>query len=198
MKTSITAHQMGHYATFGWIELEGFLSKQECEAISLAILETVAKRLSSTKDKLPRVTSDRLYLAGRDLWRDDPYLKQFFQSKNLLSTASQLTNKQHLVLASDQWIPAGHTLSPLNMSTHLSFQQLICGCLLSLEDGNARFMHPDRLPLYPHSQILIAYGTSTSVYVHNLLDPSNHLLKQFGYNFGDRLKSPSSGHPKKP
>lgn len=189
-QTHVTTQQAGHFATFGWIEFEGFLPQNECEALSTALLERVAKRLSSTREKLSRITVDRLYAAGRDLWRDIPRLKQLFCSQHFISTASQLTNKQSLILASDQWIPAGHALSPLNMSKHLSFQQLVCGCLLSLENGSARFMHPDRLPLFPHAQILIAYGTLSSVYVHNPLDPCNALLKEFGYNFGDRLKHP--------
>jgi len=37
------------------------------------------------------------------------------------------------------------------------------------------------------SELLIAYGTLNTVYVQNSNDPSNAYLKQFGYNFGDRI-----------
>jgi hypothetical protein len=97
-----------------------------------------------------------------------------------------------MLLACDQWVPPKWTLEPLQLSKQLSFQNLIGGCLLILEGplaGNARFFDPERLPLVAESQIIIAYASINSVYIHNPQDPCNCDLKRYGYSFGDRLNT---------
>lgn len=200
MHTIVTTQQINHFAQFGWIEFEGFLSPENCAEFSHQIEQVLAKRLNAPSDRLSRFSNDRLYAVGRDCWRDSSLLKQLLCSQRLAHTASQLSNKPSLQLACDQWIPMGHSFAPLNMSAHLSFQNLSCGCLLHLTGphaGQARFFQPHRLPLFADSQLLIAYGQLNTIYVHNPLDPSNTLLKQFGYEFGDRL-NPQQHPPCKP
>ncbi|MBF8263620.1 MAG: hypothetical protein HW387_1285 [Parachlamydiales bacterium] len=190
MKTTVTTQQIGHFYQFGWIEFEGFLSVEECAAIQSAIWDTAQNRLG--KDKLSRFGHERLYLAGRDCWRDSPFLRQHYLSQRFASTAASLSNKQHLLLACDQWIPEGKTLEPLRLNEHVSFQNLACGCLIFFEkeqQGKARFFLPERLPILTGSQLIIAYGSITSVFIHNPQDPNNGYLKQFGYSFGDRIRA---------
>ncbi len=192
MQTMVTSQQVNHFAQFGWIEFEKFLSADECTSIRSAILETVAKRLQTEVKKLSRCPEKQLYLSARDCWRDSSLLKQFFCSKRCSSTVASLTNKHSMLLACDQWIPPGIILEPLHLNNHLSYQNLICGCLLILTGelaGSARFFHPDRMPLVAESQIVIAYGSINTVYIHNPTDPSNSELKRFGYSFGDRLNT---------
>ncbi len=192
MQTMVTSQQVNHFAQFGWIEFDKFLSTDECADIRSAVLETVAKRLSVDVSKLSRYPEKQLYLTARDCWRSAPVLKQFFCGKRCSSTAGNLTNKRSMLLACDQWIPPGIVLEPLHLNDHLSYQNLVCGCLLLLEGemaGNARFFHPSRFPLVKESQIVIAYGDINCVYTHNPLDPGNSDSKRFGYSFGDRLNS---------
>lgn len=188
----VTSQQINHFAQFGWIEFDKFLSSDECMAMRSAILETVAQRLHTDVKKLSRYPEKQLYLNGRDCWRSAPFLKHFFCSKRCSSIAGNLTNKHSMLLACDQWIPPEIVLEPLHLNDHLSYQNLICGCLLLLEGelaGNARFFHPDRFPLVKESQIVIAYGDLHCVYTRNPLDPGNSDPKRFGYSFGDRLNS---------
>ena len=187
MKINVTTQQIRHFSEFGWIELEGFLTNDECKELLSAIQKTLLLRLHS--DKLTRFDSERIYGVGRDCWRDTPLLKRHFLSQRFANTASNLTNKKPLLLACDQWIPAGKTLMPLHLIDHLSFQNLVCGCLLLLENGNVRFFQPERLPLFNAPQILIAYGCLNTVYIHNPGDPLNAYLKSFGYSFNDRLNA---------
>jgi hypothetical protein len=192
MQTIVTSQQTNHFAQFGWIEFEKFLSADECAAIRSAISETVAQRLHIEVKKLSRCPEKQLYQTARDCWRSAPQLKHLFCSKRLVSTAASLTNKQSMLLACDQWIPPGITLDPLHLNDHLSYQNLICGALLILEGdlaGHARFFHPDRLPITAASQIIIAYGSIQTVYIHNPMDPCNSDLKRLGYSFGDRLNT---------
>jgi hypothetical protein len=185
--TTVTAQQIRHFAEFGWIEFEHFLRDKECAEIGSAIEQTLARRLHS--DKLTRFNADRVYAAGRDCWREEPLLKHYFLSQRFAATAATLANKKPLLLACDQWIPFGKILLPQRMNEQLSFQNLVCGILLSLEEGRARFLKPERLPLFTTAQHLIAYGSTNTVYIHNPADPSNALLKDFGYSFNDRLKT---------
>ena len=147
--------------------------------------------------KIFRYSQQKLYLHARDCWRNAPLLKHFFCSKRFTSTVGSLINNHSLFLACDQWIPPQTTLEPLNLNHHLSFQNLVCGCLLILEGsqaGSVRFFQPDRLPLTTaESQMIIAYGHINSVYIYNPADPCNCNLKNYGYSFGDRLREDT--HP---
>lgn len=189
MQTLVTNQQISHFAQFGWIEFEGFLTLDECAFIRSAAMDVVAKRLKTDLKKLSR---HDLYPHGRDLWRDHPALKKFICKERFTSTISSLTNKSILQLACDQWIPSNKILEPLHLTDHFSFQNLISGALLILDGplaGNARFFSPERLPMVSDTQMLIAYGCPQSVYVHNPLDPCNCLMKQYGYSFGDHLSA---------
>ena len=187
MKTTITTKQIGHFAEFGWIEFEHFLSTDECTKVRTAIQGTIEHRLHSTK--LNRFGIDRLYQSGRDCWRDAPLLQQYFLSQRFASTAASLTNKKPLLLACDQWIPPGKTFDPLHLTDHFSFQNLVCGCTIELHEGHARFFLPERLMLFTPAQIIIAYGGTSTIYIFNPADPCNGHLKHLGYSFNDRLNS---------
>lgn len=184
----VTAQQIRHFSQFGWIEYEEFLSPEECKKIYEHLQSTAFKRLQIRS--LAQASTDRLYSAMRDCWRDQPWLKKLFLNQNFLSIAENLTGKKNLILACDQWVPEGKTFSPLILSSHLSFQNLACAAFLALEGeqiGKVRWLVPERMPLFGTSELLIAYGTLNTVYVQNSNDPSNAYLKQFGYNFGDRI-----------
>jgi hypothetical protein len=198
MQTIVTSQQINHFAQFGWIEFEKFFSEEECAALHSAILGAVAQRLGTDVKKLSRCSDQQLYLNARDCWRNAPLLKQFFCNKRCTFIAGSLTNKQAMLLACDQWIPPKTSLEPLRLNAHMSCQNIACGCLLSLDGaqaGNARFFHPDRLPLFrlrdieTESQIAVVYANLNSVYIHNPMDPCNSDLKRYGYSFNDRLKS---------
>jgi hypothetical protein len=187
MNHSITVQQIRHFAQFGWIEFEPLFSSEECKELLDLLQDTVRFRLKEDPNSL---SWKELYQSSRDCWRDQDRLKKIYLHRRLRSPAEQLTEKSRLLLICDQWIPSGASLDPLNLSAHLSYQNLACGCLIALEGaevGQVRFISPERLPLFSTSQLLIAYGTIQTVYVHNPKDPSNSSLKQLGYNFGDRL-----------
>jgi hypothetical protein len=190
MQTMITVQQIRHFAQFGWIEFEHMLTQEECAQVLKIAQEVLAKRLHVATSSIPQCENNALYQNGRDLWRDSTVLKKLFCSQKFSASVSSLTNKQQLLIACDQWIPSGTTFTPLNLEAHLSFQNLVCACLISLEGadlGNVRFLHAERLPLFSNSQLLIAFGTLQTVYVHNALDPCNAALKRLGLEFGDRL-----------
>lgn len=69
--------------------------------------------------------------------------------------------------------------------------------LFSKTPGNAVFFSPSwPLPLsqihqmHGFNYLLIVYVKSNAVYIAQQGDPHLHLMKELGYNFGDRLKEP--------
>jgi hypothetical protein len=188
MNLEVTVQQIRHFTQFGWIEFEAFLSTEECLLLLSLAQDVVSRRLGVN---IKTASWQRCYASGRDCWRDRSELRKFFHNPRFRIPAEELTGEKSSVLfVCDQWIPAHTSLQPLNLSAHLSLQGLVCGCLCALEgeeQGRVRFFHPERLPLFQTSQFLIAYGTVRTVYIYNPHDPSTAYLKQFGYNFGDRL-----------
>ncbi len=189
----ITSQQIRRYIQFGWIEFDQFLSEEEVTQVFNEAKNTLLKRLQPSKSSLSTYSADALYEKGRDLWRDSALLKNLYCSPRFGETASSLSNKTQIFLTCDQWIPEGKRFSPLQLEAHLSFQNLACGCLLSLEGetrGNVRFLQSERLVPFDKSQLLITFGTLQTVYVYNEHDPHNHALKHLGYSFGDCLSAP--------
>jgi hypothetical protein len=99
----------------------------------------------------------------------------------------------------------------MKLSDITSLQGTICGLMLCLQGsgvqpcevptafsttaGNGIFLSPDFVidfqELYERQgylYILIVYCQSSTVYIHQSLDPHAHALKALGYTYGDKLK----------
>lgn len=151
---------------------------------------------------------------ARDLWRQSEELKQFILRK-LGPIALVLTGKKKLRLGLDQWISQENrpkkisTLKEMFCLQGLALAALIAQSpllpsrrsplgILPLPScpENVLFFRPDLILDWPHvtsDVFLILFTFPNAVYVHNTKDPATHFLKQFGYNFGDCLKSET--HP---
>jgi hypothetical protein len=196
MRIALTLRQIRHFYEIGSIEFAEFLTLEECTKIKVSLENLVAKRLSIASGMVNLYPKEQIYGKARDCWRDDNELKQYLRSPKFASTAAMLCNKKFLQIGCDQLLPPNYLLEPENLDMHLSFQNLACGCLIALDGdqiGTARFFQTHLLPCFPNTQLLIAYGSFNTVYVHNPVDPLNGYLQKFGYSFGDRLYS--THHP---
>lgn len=150
----------------------------------------------------------------RDQWRHDPKLQDFLVRK-LGPIALVLTGKKKLSLACDQFIseenrPAkagtlkemfciqGFALGiVIAENPLLPVRRSSLGILpLPSKPENILFFRPDLILDWPHvsSDLYLAlYAFPNAVYIHNPKDPATHFLKQFGYNFGDVLRTET--HP---
>ena len=208
MRTFLTAQQIAFFAQNGYIELEGILPVQN-QVFSLArsVLETRAGCA------LSRVPSPRLYLLGRDLWREQADL-QTILLKQLSKVALSLTGKP-LRLACDQWIPSEYVLAPLcSLKEIFSIQGLALAAILCPKEiipsaktslgllplpknpNGILFFKPELLIDWPGLAKIasaelycVVYPRSTAVYIHNSNDPTGNALKQMGYHFGDPLQN---------
>jgi len=183
MKTTISAQQSAFYTKNGFIEFE--------------IPHTVPP-----------------FSPGRDSWRQNEELKQFILRK-LGPIALVLTGKKRIRLGLDQWISKENRpqkaalLKDLFCIQGFSLAAVIAqnpvipakrsplGVLpLPSNTESVLFFKPNLILDWPHVSsdlLLILFTLPEAVFVHNSKDPSTNYLKQFGYNFGDCLKSES--HP---
>lgn len=195
-----------------YIEFEDLIL--DCDVIQEHIDQVLAAR---TKKIIDTRTPKELFIAGRDIFRDDPLIRKITQDRILAQTASILFDISPVRIAYDQALrtttltgsPFTH---PFSLAQASCFQSLFCGAIIRLlpephppaflpqKPGSVVFFRPDfPLPWTSAFQtpcqsfLLIAYAPKRCQYVLNHDDPLTHSLKNLGYGFGDILKDET--HP---
>jgi hypothetical protein len=214
MNPLISSQQVYFFNNHGYLELEEIFSSAECDELQTHIDAALFSRI---KRSLSRIPGEELYMNGRDLWRSKEALKTLLLSKRMTAVALGLTNKSSLHLACDQWLPPLTWLESEKTKDLFSIQGLACVYFIRLsapiepetlnatfgfepgliplpaKRGNLLAVNPNlllnlpKLSLHAAGLYAVAYAFPNAVYFHNSKDPCNHLLKAFGYNFGDRL-----------
>ncbi|MEK7339919.1 MAG: hypothetical protein AABZ92_04305 [Verrucomicrobiota bacterium] len=184
-----------------FIEIEGLLPLEKITQIEKLSDLTLAKR------------SENSFLQGYDLWRDNKELKEILHKRSLIKIIAELFNTFPLRIAFDQYIKAtspspiqttwaleelscikplaGSMLIPLSFSkplkSHFPFPQKI---------GNVLFLAPDYpipWPLLFGSEglklLIVNFAPEKAIYQQETRDPHQHVLKKWGYAFGDSLNN---------
>ncbi|HEX2582887.1 MAG TPA: hypothetical protein VHL30_02090 [Chlamydiales bacterium] len=200
MALLLSAQQSSFYTKNRYLELEELLSPAECDAFLAMMQEN----------------------PGRDVWRQNPSLKEFLLSRRMAKLALHLTGKTVLQLACDQWFSPAffHAEKRMKCKDFFSIQGIACVILLQLQpgklqkpanspslglfpfpqgQGNALIVHSDLLLSWPalSSEIGLyaaAYSLTPAIYIQNSNDPAGAFLKQFGYGYGDPLRHET--HPR--
>jgi hypothetical protein len=211
MKFALASEHRDFFAKNSFVEFEGLLSLEEVENLKTHIDAVLAKRLKTTD--LERKSAQELFLAGRDLWREDPVIKKQVTSPRLAEITSSLFKKRPLRLGYDQSWRTGAVTGPPFLE-NFTLQQISClqtitgGVLLQLSSspqtsfplshkpGSAVFLGPkfilDFSTLFqtPHLHLLlIVYCGENTFYSCEKKDPNTHALKKLGYVFGDLLRN---------
>lgn len=90
----------------GKIEFEGIFTLEQLAVVNKAIDQALAARCLVTEDKLLKCSSEQLFTAGRDLWRDQEELRKFITHGRLTETVVELVEQRPLRIAYDQLLPA--------------------------------------------------------------------------------------------
>ncbi len=202
MKITVDLAHQSFFQTNGYIQFEELFTPEETQAINLEINLTLAK-------KTPFKTPQELFLKGRDLWRGSDRLYKILNHRKMAGIASELLDYKPLRLGYDQYLlpplpyPAKNSLEQISC-----IQGIMCGVLICLVDaetvipneffptkgGDATFFHSNySLPwdqmdaLKDQAFLLIAYTHERALYIYQDKDAHINYLKEFGYNFGDRL-----------
>lgn len=163
MKTALSAQQLMYYRRQGYIRFENF-------PLDFQPIKDAAQKIQ------------------RDLFRNDPSIKKFIL-QNLAPIALELTKKNALHLACDQWID-----SPLSgpMKSLFCFQNLACifvfspseeGCILEVFEPSSL---SSRIPAEAY---IVVFAQENGVLVENPKDPYTLQTRKLGYVYGDRLRN---------
>ncbi len=193
----------------GYIELESLLSSEEISTLASHADKLVEKRLS---DQIAYKSPEELFRVGRDLWREDDFLRKKILSHPLAEIGAELFKKKKIMIGFDQLLRTGSkpgfsNLVPSSLNDISSIFPLSGALLIHLsgtripseiipsQPENVIFFSSDAIipweiffQLPNQSYLLIAYAHPESVYVLQKKDLHTHALKKRGYVFGDRLR----------
>jgi hypothetical protein len=210
MKHLIEYAQIEFFKSNKYLELEGILSSDKFNELT----STIETHHSSLQKKV--LDKSQLFLQMHDLFQKLPLLKRFLTSHAIATILSQLTNEKYFRLNFDQFLyypMAKNYPTVLKIDSDLSFQGMMMGMMIQIEGnpleiadhfpkkiGNIVFFDPSislhlESFLEPTSTeiLLVGYGVKDSRYRFKETDPHTHLLKNFGYGFGDPLSN--AHHP---
>lgn len=158
MRYTIDKQQREFFQKNGTIEFEGVFTLDQISALNKAIDQTLAVRCQVPLEKVPKCTPEQMFLAGRDLWRDNIDLRKFDTHERLTEIVSELVEQHPFRLGYDQLFP-NHTVSKLkpklqwtqetnsqynrflNQSASIDevscFDGILCGVLLPLTESPA-------------------------------------------------------------
>lgn len=213
MRYSISNEQRAYFERETFIELEGLLTDKQLIAINTGIKDALTKKLKAGEN-----TPNDLFMAGRDLWRENESVQKIVLSSQFGTLAGQLLDQKSLRIGCDQLFPpptkSNSTYDILVQRRHLldelfSFQGIACGLMLALEDqpgttfgilpskaGNGVYFLPNcpiDLALLSRPCLMIIYLQPSSAYYFKAADPLSHAMKKLGYSTGSQLQDKT--HP---
>jgi hypothetical protein len=155
MKYAVDSEHRDFFQKHRFLELEELLTPKQLEEANAAIEAALKVRLSV--NQLDQQSAENLFMAGRDLWRQDQQLRKLICQRGLAEIASELISVKPIALAFDQLIvsPDLHPLvtadnrayidlmkTPTSLEEISSVQGLVCGLLLCLRAGEPHPLFP--------------------------------------------------------
>ena len=200
MRLFLTDDQKEFFQKNRFIEIERLLPLETLSQIEKLSDLTLAKR------------SENSFLQGYDLWRDSKELKEILHKRSLIKIIAELFNTFPLRIAFDQYIKA---TSPSPIQTTWALEELSCikplagSMLIPLafskplkshfpfpQKGNILFLAPDYPIPWPLlfgleglKLLIVSFAPEKAIYQQETRDPHQHVLKKWGYVFGDSLNN---------
>jgi hypothetical protein len=152
MKFAIAKEHRDFFQKHGLVEFEEFLSQEQLMIMNQAIDQVLAERLKVPSPRLSLLSSEQLFLQGRDLWRANDNLKKNVCQPRFAEIASELIEKKPLRLGYDQFFPARYQsrFSPEQQRVYTQFIEqsvslesiscmsgILCGLMLCLGEEKA-------------------------------------------------------------
>lgn len=150
------------------IEFHGLVDAAQ---LSAAVDNALCKRLECSPEDLARTPSEKIFLAGRDLWRDNEALRKIVLSPSLAETAVNLTDQHGLRIGYSMLLPipsqakisgsgsgaySSFLVQKCSLQERSCFQGVVCGLILCLNE----------LPGQPAAeQILLPHKKGNGVFI---------------------------------
>ncbi|HEV3269877.1 MAG TPA: hypothetical protein VGZ69_04425 [Candidatus Rhabdochlamydia sp.] len=203
MRLFLTDDQKEFFQKHRFIEIEGLFSLEKIAQIEKLSDLTLTKRLHAKNSPL---------LQGYDLWRDNKELKEILHNRSLIKIIAELFNAFPLRIAFDQYIKATSPspiqatwaleelscIKPLagSMLIPLSFSKTLKSHFPFPQKGNVLFLAPDYPIPWPLlfaledlKLLIVSFAPEKAIYQQETRDPHQHVLKKWGYVFGDSLNN---------
>lgn len=223
MRFATSSQHREFFTKHHYIEFDELIDKKDIESLKKHADLVLAKRLRLSLEALNGKTPQELWMAGRDVWRDDPLIKKTVLRTQLAEIAGSLVHKNALRIAYDQYARSffpseTEPTKALTLQQMSSFQSVSAGLILQLssspseppasdyfcpypkDPGSAVFFTADHplsfaplLHMKDASLLIIVYCNEKTVYKLEKNDLHTHALKKEGYAFGDLLTN--STHP---
>lgn len=160
MKFAVASEHRDYFQKNQYIEFEGLLNADQVSLLRQGVDAALAKHLHLPVTKLNRLTAEKKFNAGRDLWRLDDHVKKWVTSGQLADIAAELIEKKPLRLGYDQYFPVtpvheniirettydqllGKTASLEEISC---LQGVLCGLIICLTDGTLEGVNTSVFP----------------------------------------------------
>lgn len=193
-KFALAKEHREFYAHHHYIEFEELLSKEDSEILRKKTEEILTARIKPAS--LASRTAHELYLAGRDLWRDDLILQKIVFKRTLSEVAAALFKQSFLRVAFDQY---QDEIFPLSLQQMSCLTPLVGALALPLDEKNEgkgiyfSSTKPLSLPFCNSPLLIIAYTGKKTQYIFKETDFHTHVPKKLGYGFGDLITNET--HP---
>lgn len=146
MKLSTAKEHRDFFQRNGWIEFEALMNDDAVNQADKALHLVLAERLNTKAEALSYLSSEKVFLQGRDTWRSHPFLHKLVTQLRYAEIASELIEKKPLRLGYDQYfqIPSRtDSLFPFfektaTLESISCIKGVSCGLMLALEDAPSR------------------------------------------------------------
>lgn len=160
MKFATSKEHRDYFNQNGLIEFETFLSPEHVSQLNQSIDQALAQRLNCPSSQLKQMTSEQLFLNGRDVWRVEDKIRRLISQPHFGEIASELLGKKPIRLGYDQLLPARHYAAMKRPSVYGTFLEqsasleeiscldhLLCGLIICLSPETEDSQPTDLPPL---------------------------------------------------
>lgn len=123
MKNAVAKEHRDFFQKEGWIEFEGIFTPAQINQYNSAIDEALSQRLKVTPAQLSKISSEKIFLQSRDLWRSSDVLRKLICHPKLAEIAVALTDQRLVRLGYDQLLPAPPMKNVVNEQIYAPFLQ---------------------------------------------------------------------------
>lgn len=157
MKFTVAKEHRDFFRKHQRIEFEGLLSTAQQVSLSREVNAILSKRMKISPADFGFLSSEQMFMAGRDVWRESAILKKIILHETLATLASELIEVKPLRIAYDQILTSKSQettsdnaviyeewlLHPASLQEKSCIQGILSGLMLCIAEGNEADMYDE-------------------------------------------------------
>lgn len=185
MKFYIAKEHKEFFDRQGLIEFDGLFSDEALHQFNQTVDDALRVKMEIPKGRIPHLTSDQLFVQGRDLWRYQTELRKIVFQTKLAEIASQLIDKKPLRIGYDQLFPARYQqasflpqktlLKPVytpfleqitTLETISCIQGVLCGVMIALTSPDEEPQSPVNEESHEKKVDVFSFTKGNAIFFH--------------------------------